>query len=70
MSEHKAALDEAKTAATGFMLGRELKPHTAKGYEALVAFYYGWFRGNLPSYVVICLSFGRQDDLIHKESAR
>lgn len=66
MSDHKAVLDEAKTAATGFILGRKLKPHTKVGFEALVAFYYSWFRGDLPPYVIICLSCNRQDDLIHK----
>lgn len=59
-------MDEVKKAAGEFMRIRKLKTTTAKGYEALLAFYVGWYKGaeNLPPYVTICLSCGRQSELV------
>lgn len=57
----------AKTAATALLALRRLKPTTAKGYEALLSFYFGWYRGELPPFVVMCLGCGRYDYLLHKE---
>lgn len=57
--------DEIKLAAGKFMQARKLNPKTPKGYEALLGFYVGWYRGeDLPPYVTICFACGRQDELM------
>lgn len=61
-------MDDVKMAAAEFMSARKLKPNTAKGYEALLAFYIGWYRGigNLPPFVTIAFTCGRQSELLGK----
>lgn len=57
--------EQARELCGQMLLARKLKPTTKRGFEAVLAFYIGWYKtAELPPYISICLMCGRIEELV------